>query len=203
MKTDHSNDTNHRCIIAFFSIFSRQTQLRPQFSQPLSAELLTQQQNMIKQLQQHQQQQQLQQQCVVMNNSPKRTDLAPNHRQMLSQTIIHQSSYGVAGPPPQTQQIQQNPAHHILAQYQQASIASNLQQQLQSTATQLRQLSSSSVIPSSQSPVAGSGRSLPTPVQCLQMSYYSQNAAASQQPPYFGEVVHSLQVSKTFNSNFI
>lgn len=147
---------------------------------------------MIKQLQQHQQLQQ----NLVMTNSPKRNDLTPNHRQLLNQSIIQTFGVGTAAPAPQPQvQIQsQSPTpHHIIAQYQQqASLASNLQTQLQST--QLRQLSSSSVIPS-QSPVAGSGRSLPTPVQCLQMSYYSQNASASQQPPYFGEVVLPLQVS--------
>lgn len=139
--------------------------MRPTFQQPLSAELLSQQQQMIKQLQQSIQHN------VGMTNSPKRSDITGNHRQQfLSQTIIHQT-YGVAQSPP----IQQHPY-----QYQQSPV--NLQQQLQ--ASQLRQLSASSVVPS-QSPV---GRSLPTPSGGL-VQYYSQ----SNTPPHFGDVVHPIQ----------
>jgi hypothetical protein len=155
---------------------------------------------MIKQLQQHQAQQaqqqvQLQQatqqqQSVVMNNSPKRNDITGNHRQqILTQQVIHQP-YGVGSA--------SAVPNMMIAQYQQQqSLVTNLQQQLQSS--QLRQLSSSSVIPSSQSPVAGSGRNLPTPAQCLQMSYYSQANPGSPQPPYFGDVVHTIPVSISKN----
>lgn len=148
----------------------RQNQVRPTFQQPLSAELLSQQQQMIKQLQHHQSIQQ----NVAMTNSPKRSDITGNHRQQfLSQTIIHQT-YGVAPSPP----IQQHPY-----QYQQSPV--NLQQQLQ--ASQLRQLSASSVVPS-QSLV---GRTLPNPSGVLvPIQYYSQ----SNTPPHYGDVVHPIQV---------
>jgi hypothetical protein len=85
----------------------RHSQLRPQFQQPLSAELLSQQQF----IKQHQQLQQQQQQSLTMHqqqlqnapttattnlitsNSPKRD--TPTRHNLLSQSIIHQS-YGVS-----------------------------------------------------------------------------------------------------------
>ena len=154
----------------FNSNILRQNQVRPTFQQPLSAELLSQQQHMIKQLQQHQ----AIQQNVVMTNSPKRSDITGNHRQQfLSQTIIHQT-YGV----PATLPVQQHPY-----QYQQSPV--NLQQQLQ--ASQLRQLSASSVVPS-QSTL---GRALPNPsTGLIPIQYYSQ----SNTPPQYVDVVHPLQV---------
>jgi hypothetical protein len=131
---------------------------------------------MIKQLQQHQANQAVG--GVLSINSPKRVELNPSNRQqLLTQTIIHQT-YGVQPQPPQA---------HILAQYQ------NQQQQQQqatlATNMQLRQLSASSVIPSTYSPPipgatnAGANRNL----ACLQMSYYSQT-------PHYGDAIHSSQV---------
>jgi hypothetical protein len=123
---------------------------------------------MIKQLQQHQVNQAAA--AAVGNlsiNSPKRIELNPSNRQqLLTQTIIHQT-YGVQAPQQTLQQA------HILAQYQ--------QQQTQSM--QLRQLSASSVVPSSNySPptIPGGTNSNVVPqattnrnLACLQMSYFS------------------------------
>ncbi|XP_070497539.1 forkhead box protein P2 isoform X2 [Chironomus tepperi] len=154
-------------------------QLRSQFQQPLSAELLTQQQ-MIKQLQQHQANQAA---AVAASgnisiNSPKRIELNPSNRQqLLTQTIIHQT-YGV-----QPQQTLQQA--HILAQYQ--------QQQQQNI--QLRQLSGSSVIPSSNySPPIPGATNIPQAtanrnIACLQMSYFPTQPNAV--PLYGGDAVHS------------
>lgn len=148
--------------------YLRQQQIRPQFQQPLSAELLSQQQLMIKQLQQHQQQ------SGVTVNSPKRIDLSVNNRQqLLTQTIIHQT-YGVQPQPP----LQQS---HILAQYQNQQHATNLQ---------LRQLSGSSVIPSTYSPPVP-GAVPNRNMACLQMSYYSQS---NNTLPHFGDP-HPSQAS--------
>lgn len=129
--------------------------------------MLSQQQQMIKQLQLHQASQAASGGLSI--NSPKRVELNPNNRQqLLTQTIIHQT-YGVQPQPP----LQQA---HILAQY---------QNQQQATNMQLRQLSASSVIPSNFSPpipgatapnTANPSRNL----ACLQMSYYSQS-------PHFGD----------------
>jgi hypothetical protein len=76
----------------------RHSQLRPQFQQPLSAELLSQQQ-FIKQQQQQQLIQNTQtitssSNLIASNNSPKR-DITPTRHNLLSQSIIHQS-YGVS-----------------------------------------------------------------------------------------------------------
>lgn len=167
---------------------SRQ-QLRSQFQQPLSAELLTQQQ-MIKQLQQHQANQAA---AVAASgnlsiNSPKRIELNPSNRQqLLTQTIIHQT-YGV-----QPQQTLQQA--HILAQYQ--------QQQQQNI--QLRQLSASSVVPSSNySPPIPGATNIPQAtanrnIACLQMSYFPTQPNAV--PLYGGEAVHS-QVLSPYNDYF-
>lgn len=160
-----------------FSLCSRQ-QLRSQFQQPLSAELLSQQQ-MIKQLQQHQ----ANQAAAAGNlsiNSPKRIDLnASNRQQLLTQTIIHQT-YGV-----QPQQA------HILAQYAQSQQPSAL-----ATNMQLRQLSASTVVPSSyNSPPIPGTTNIPQQnnrnLACLQMSYFSQQPNAVPLPVYGAEAVHS------------
>lgn len=130
---------------------------------------------MIKQLQQHQASQAA---GGLSLNSPKRVELNPNNRQqLLTQTIIHQT-YGVQPQPPL-------PQAHILAQYQnqqQATIATNMQ---------LRQLSASSVIPSTYSPPIPGATNVANPnrnLACLQMSYYSQS-------PHFGETIHAAQVT--------
>ena len=138
---------------------------------------------MIKQLQQHQQQ------SGVTVNSPKRIDLSVNNRQqLLTQTIIHQT-YGVQPQPP----LQQS---HILAQYQNQ----NQQQQQQTThATnlQLRQLSGSSVIPSTYSPPVIPGAVPNRNMACLQMSFYSQS---NNTLPHFGDP-HPSQAS--FNQTIL
>lgn len=132
---------------------------------------MSQQQLMIKQLQQHQQQ------SGVTVNSPKRIDLSVNNRQqLLTQTIIHQT-YGVQPQPP----LQQS---HILAQYQ------NQQQATHATNLQLRQLSGSSVIPSTYSPPVP-GAVPNRNMACLQMSYYSQS---NNTLPHFGDP-HPSQAS--------
>ncbi|CRK95968.1 CLUMA_CG009409, isoform A, partial [Clunio marinus] len=156
------------------SLNSRQSQIRSQFQQPLSAELLSQQQQMIKQLQQHQANQ------TASINSPKRVELNANNRQqLLTQTIIHQT-YGVQPQP-------SLPQAHILAQYQ------NQQQTTLSSNMQLRQLSASSVIPSNYSPpIPGATTNVANPnrnLACLQMSYYSQT-------PHFSDAIHSPQVQQ-------
>lgn len=152
--------------------------MRSQFQQPLSAELLSQQQQMIKQLQLHQASQAA---GGLSINSPKRVELNPNNRQqLLTQTIIHQT-YGVQPQAPL-------PQAHILAQYQSQQQATNLQ---------LRQLSASSVIPSNFSPpipgATGVGAAQNRNLACLQMSYYSQS-------PHFGETLNSAQVICIFMS---
>ncbi|KAG5677043.1 hypothetical protein PVAND_006828 [Polypedilum vanderplanki] len=174
-------------------------QLRSQFQQPLSAELLTQQQ-MIKQLQQHQVNQAAV--AAVGNlsiNSPKRIELnSSNRQQLLTQTIIHQT-YGVQAP---QQTIQQA---HILAQYQQ-------QQQTQSM--QLRQLSASSVVPSANysPPIPGATTNTNIPqttsnrnLACLQMSYfstqpnsvpYSGGDSVQVQPPQEPRFPHAISVNR-------
>lgn len=163
----------------FSSSFSRQPQIRSQFQQPLSAELLSQQQQMIKQLQLHQASQVAVGPGGLSINSPKRVELNPNNRQqLLTQTIIHQT-YGVQPQPAL-------PQAHILAQY---------QNQQQATNMQLRQLSASSVIPSNYSPPIPGAASVNNPnrnLACLQMSYYSQS-------PHFGETIHSSQVGNKIN----
>lgn len=150
-------------------------QLRSQFQQPLSAEILTQQQ-MLKQLQQHQANQAVAAGNLSIN-SPKRIELNPSNRQqLLTQTIIHQT-YGI-----QPQQTLQQA--HILAQYQ--------QQQQQNM--QLRQLSASSVVPSSNySPPIPGATNIPQTtanrnIACLQMSYFPTQPNAV--PLYGGETVH-------------
>lgn len=162
------------------NLCSRQPQIRSQFQQPLSAELLSQQQQMIKQLQLHQANQASSVGPGGMSiNSPKRVELNPNNRQqLLTQTIIHQT-YGVQPQPPL-------PQAHILAQYQ------NQQQATLATNMQLRQLSASSVIPSNYSPpIPGATSVTANPnrnLACLQMSYYSQS------PHFGGETIPSSQV---------
>jgi hypothetical protein len=153
-------------ILPFQIDFSSwQPQIRSQFQQPLSVELLSQQQQMISQLKQHQA-------SGISINSPKRVDLNPSNRQqLLTQTIIHQT-YGVQPQPPL-------PQAHILAQYQ-SQAATNMQ---------LRQLSASSVIPSNYSPpVPGSTPpNMNRNLACLQMSqvnYYSQQ----QQQQQYGDM---------------
>jgi hypothetical protein len=171
------------CLFSIF--YSRQPQIRPQFQQPLSAELLSQQQQMIKQLQQHQANQAAAQVTGVLAlNSPKRIELnSGNRQQLLTQTIIHQT-YGVQPQPP----LQQA---HILAQYQNQQQQQQQQQQAAiATNMQLRQLSSSSVIPSNfSSPIIpGVTANVTNPsrnLACLQMSYYSQTNANAL-PTHFG-----------------
>lgn len=155
--------------------------MRPQFQQPLSAEILSQQQqSMMKQLQQQQHHPAavggvgaLSGGVGLSVNSPKRVELNPSNRQqLLSQTIIHQT-YGVQPQQPLAQS-------HILAQYQSqqsTNVAANLQ---------LRQISASTVIPSNYSTSSPSPQQQPagvSPVQdvannfnrnlaCLPISYY-------------------------------
>lgn len=164
--------------------YSRQ-QLRSQFQQPLSAELLSQQQ-MIKQLQQHQANQATVASGNLSINSPKRVELnASNRQQLLTQTIIHQT-YGVQ---PQQQSLQQA---HILAQY-----AQSQQQQQGALATnmQLRQLSGSMVVPSSYSPPIPGTTNIPQQnnrnLACLQMSYFQQQQQSNAMPIYGAEAVSS------------
>ena len=144
--------------------YFRSQQIRSQFQQPLSAELLTQQQLLKQQVlfQQQQQQQMLHQNLnMTMNiNSPKRVigtggnaismgglPMNLDGRQLISQTIIHQN-YGI--------------------------------QPVQQPQSQIR--------PS---------RNLPTPAQCLQMSYYQTQQPQSIGPQnYYSELVHSQQVIK-------
>jgi hypothetical protein len=133
-------------------------------------------------------------------NSPKRIELNPSNRQqLLTQTIIHQT-YGVQAP---QQAIQQA---HILAQYQQ-----------QTQSMQLRQLSASSVVPSSNfsPPIPGATNSTNVPqattnrnLACLQMSYFSAQPNAV--PLGYGgepvQVSHSLllflsRMSKVIHNN--
>lgn len=199
MKDDICNSNFSNC---------RQSQsMRPQFQQPLSAEILSQQQQlMVKQLQQ----QQLQHPAAVGGvgalssgiglsvNSPKRVELNPSNRQqLLSQTIIHQT-YGVQPQQPLAQS-------HILAQYQSqqsTNVAANLQ---------LRQISASTVIPSTYSTSSPSPQQQQqqtagiSPVQpdaansfnrnlaCLPISYYppQQHFVAGEAT---GAALHSAQV---------
>jgi hypothetical protein len=121
---------------------------------------------MIKQLQQHQANQ-VTSAAVggsLSINSPKRIELNPSNRQqLLTQTIIHQT-YGV-----QPQQTLQQA--HIIAQYQ--------QQQQQNM--QLRQLSASSVVPSSNysPPIPNQSQAtVNRNLACLQMSYFSSQPNA-------------------------
>lgn len=125
---------------------------------------------MISQLKQHQ----ANQASGISINSPKRLELSPSNRQqLLTQTIIHQTYVQPQPPLPQA---------HILAQFQNQAAAN----------MQLRQLSASSVIPSSYSPpIPGStiAPNLNRNLACLQMSqqvnYYSQQ---QQQPSHFGDM---------------
>lgn len=187
----------------------------PQFQQPLSAEMLSQQQQMIKQLQHHQTSVGGVGGVVGMVNSPKRVELnSSNRQQLLSQTIIHQT-YGVQQPTPQLQQQQQPmPQSHILSQYQNqqsTNVAANLQ---------LRQISASSVIPSNYSTSSPSSQSQQQQQQvsispqsaaavannnnnrnlaCLPMSYYTP-----QQPQHFvggDSAIHPTQV-RDFKGNY-
>jgi preprotein translocase subunit SecD len=171
-----------QCFLLINFATSR-SQIRSQFQQPLSAELLSQQQ-MIKQLQQHQANQAAVAAGNLSINSPKRIELnSSNRQQLLSQTIIHQT-YGVQQP------IQQA---HILAQYQSQQQQQQQPQLQQQNAMQLRQLSSSSVVPSNYSPpipgatVPQSNRNL----ACLQMSYFTSQPNAM----YGGDAVQHSQVN--------
>jgi hypothetical protein len=154
-------------LVSIYFSSSRQPQIRSQFQQPLSVELLSQQQQMISQLKQHQ----ASQASGTSINSPKRVELnSSNRQQLLTQTIIHQT-YGVQPQPPL-------PQAHILAQYQ-SQAATNMQ---------LRQISASSVIPSNYSPpIPGSTPpNLNRNLTCLQMSQV--NNYYSQQQQQFGDV---------------
>jgi hypothetical protein len=190
--------------------------MRPQFQQPLSAEILSQQQQMIKQLQHHQTtgggsgMVGVGSSGGISVHSPKRVELnSSNRQQLLSQTIIHQT-YGVQQPTPQQPMAQS----HILSQYQNqqsTNVAANLQ---------LRQISASSVIPSNYSTSSPSSQSQQHQQQqqqqqqvqvagisispqsaavannnnnrnlaCLPMSYYTP------QPHFVGDqAIHSTQV---------
>lgn len=143
---------------------------------------------MLKQLQQHQVNQAAAVAAGTLTsiNSPKRIELNPSNRQqLLTQTIIHQT-YGVQAP--QQPLLQQA---HILAQY---------QQQQQSQSMQLRQLSSSSVVPSSNysPPIPGatnvnvSQSTTNRNLACLQMSYFSSPPNTG--PLGYSNVGESVQV---------
>lgn len=198
--------------------------MRPQFQQPLSAEILSQQQQMIKQLQHHQTTGGglggVGSSGSLSINSPKRVELnSSNRQQLLSQTIIHQT-YGVQQPPQQQQQQQQQPMppqSHILAQYQNqqsTNVAANIQ---------LRQISASSVIPSNYSTSSPSSQLQQQQQQIVgggispQSGVMNVNAAAiaansnnrnlaclpmsyytPQQPHFVGDpALHSVQVKKS------
>lgn len=151
------------------SFSNRQPQIRSQFQQPLSVDLLSQQQKMISQLKQHQ----ANQASGISMNSPKRVELNPSNRQqLLSQTIIHQTY---------VQPQQSIPQAHILAQFQNQA-ATNMQ---------LRQLSASSVIPSNYSPpIPGStvAPNMNRNLACMQMSQVNYNFSQQQPPPHFGDM---------------
>jgi hypothetical protein len=148
---------------------------------------------MIKQLQQHQANQSAAAGSVSIN-SPKRIELnASNRQQLLTQTIIHQT-YGVQPQQQQQQQQQSLQQAHILAQY-----AQSQQQGVLATNMQLRQLSASTVVPSSYSPPIPGATNIPQNnrnLACLQMSYFSQQPNAAVQL-YGAEAVHS-QVCEFF-----
>lgn len=185
--------------------------MRPQFQQPLSAEMLSQQQQSMMKLQQQQQHHPAVSAIAgvgIAVNSPKRVELNPSNRQqLLSQTIIHQT-YGVQQPQPPLAQS------HILAQYQNqqsTNVAANLQ---------LRQISASTVIPSnystsspsSQQPSSTGIVTPPLQIQqsdaassfnrnlaCLPMSYYppQQSFGAAGDPTAAAIQVRISEFSKT------
>uniref|UniRef100_A0A182NKL2 Uncharacterized protein n=1 Tax=Anopheles dirus TaxID=7168 RepID=A0A182NKL2_9DIPT len=188
----------------------RQPPLRPPFQQPLSAELLSQQQLLLKQQhhlhqqQQHQQQQHLQQQQQLILHQQQQLH-------GLQQQQHLQSAPGSVG---QSQQQQQQQQQSIL--HPNLSIGMNSPKRIIGTGNAVsvggmplggvdvgqpsqRQLLSQSIIhqnygviqPSQTTPQLrpSSGRTLPSPVQCLQMSYYQQQ---QQQQQNQQQQAHSL-----------
>ncbi|XP_050074404.1 putative uncharacterized protein DDB_G0271606 isoform X2 [Anopheles maculipalpis] len=176
----------------------RQPPLRPPFQQPLSAELLSQQQLLLKQQhhhlhqqQQHQQQQHLQQQQQMIQHQQQQLHNLQQQQQHNLQTAQGSQS--------QQQQQQQPMMHPNL------SIGMNSPKRIIATGNAVsvggmplggdgpsqRQLLSQSIIhqnygviqPSQTTPQLrpSSGRTLPSPVQCLQMSYYQQQQQQQQQ----------------------
>uniref|UniRef100_A0A182WJJ4 Uncharacterized protein n=1 Tax=Anopheles minimus TaxID=112268 RepID=A0A182WJJ4_9DIPT len=220
----------------------RQPPLRPPFQQPLSAELLSQQQLLLKQQhhhlhqqQQHQQQQHLQQQLI-------------QHQQQQLHNLQQQQQHNLQTA--QGSQSQQQPILHP-----NLSIGMNSPKRIIATGNAVsvggmplggegpsqRQLLSQSIIhqnygviqPSQTTPQLrpSSGRTLPSPVQCLQMSYYQQQQQQQQQsqqqqqqqqaqslsqqfqqqqslPPhsttsYYNDILrHPMQVSANFHNKF-
>uniref|UniRef100_A0A182RU13 Uncharacterized protein n=1 Tax=Anopheles funestus TaxID=62324 RepID=A0A182RU13_ANOFN len=186
----------------------RQPPLRPPFQQPLSAELLSQQQLLLKQQhhhlhqqQQHQQQQHLQQQQQLIQHQQQQLH---NLQQQQQQQHSLQTAQG-------SQSQQQQPILHP-----NLSIGMNSPKRIIATGNAVsvggmplggdgpsqRQLLSQSIIhqnygviqPSQTTPQLrpSSGRTLPSPVQCLQMSYYQQQQQQNQQQQQQQQQAQSL-----------
>ncbi|XP_061501479.1 putative uncharacterized protein DDB_G0271606 isoform X1 [Anopheles gambiae] len=172
----------------------RQPPLRPPFQQPLSAELLSQQQLLLKQQhhhlqQQHQQQQHLQQQQQLIQHQQQQ--LHNLQQQQQQQHGLHQQAQGS-----QSQQALHHPNLTIGMNSPKRIIASGNAVSMGGGGVDggppsQRQLLSQSIIhqnygviqPSQTTPQLrpSSGRTLPSPVQCLQMSYYQQQQQQQQQ----------------------
>ncbi|EAT47563.1 AAEL001343-PA [Aedes aegypti] len=146
----------------------RQPPLRPSFQQPLSAELLSQQQLLKQQhqliLQHHQQQQQQQQ-----HQQQQLQLMQPQQQQQQQQQIIHQN-FNI--------NMNINSPKRVVGTGNAVSVGGI------PVSLDGRQLLSQTIIhqnygviqPSQTAPQLrpSSGRTLPTPVQCLQLSYYQQ-----------------------------
>uniref|UniRef100_A0AAG5D6V1 Uncharacterized protein n=1 Tax=Anopheles atroparvus TaxID=41427 RepID=A0AAG5D6V1_ANOAO len=184
----------------------RQPPLRPPFQQPLSAELLSQQQHLLKQQhhhlhqqQQHQQQQHLQQQQQLIHHQQQQ--LHSLQQQHPPSSHLPPSAGVVPGAQGGVSQQQQQQQQQLL--HQNLSIGMNMNSPKRVIGsgnavsvggmdpTGQRQLLSQSIIhqnygviqPSQAAPQLrpSSGRTLPSPVQCLQMSYYQQQQQQQQQ----------------------
>ncbi|XP_058838927.1 alpha-protein kinase 1 isoform X2 [Topomyia yanbarensis] len=155
----------------------RQPPLRPAFQQPLSAELLSQQQLLKQQHQlilQHHQQQQLQQQ--QLQQQQQQQQLLQQHQQQQQQQIIHQN-FNI--------NTNLNSPKRVIGSGNAVSVGGI------PVSLEGRQLLSQTIIhqnygvmqPPQTAPQLrpSSGRTLPTPVQCLQLSYYQQQQQQLQQ----------------------